>query len=134
MTFKFDSYCALQVGFSSSSGKLVVEGKPAGHVTFTSLAAAPAKSDWYGVLLFGNSQATLAYADISYAGGGGGNPSGGVVADGTSSLTMANSTVKHNAGYGVGIACDNPNVTIDAATCTFEDNTSGDKGPDLNCH
>jgi hypothetical protein len=134
MTLRFDEYCDLQVGLVGN-GKLVVAGRPDARVTFTSLLSPPAKGNWYGILLVGNGEATLTYADISYAGSGGGSiGAGALVVEDQASLQMSQVSVKHNAGYGVVIGCDDTHVSIDETTCSFEDNSNGDRGNGPTCH
>ena len=130
MTFKFAADQTLWVGYGDP-GKLVVSGSAAAHVTMTSLASTPGAGDWQGIIVWNDSQATLAYADISYAGGNTGM-AGGVAANSNDSVvSLSNCSVTNSAGYGVYIDCDNANVT--ATACTFTANAAADMGPGPSC-
>jgi hypothetical protein len=128
--FKFGADKAIWVGYGDS-GKLVVSGTAAAHVTLTSLASTPGNGDWNGIIVWGTSQATLTFADILYAGGYG-NVAGGVAANSDKAVvSMSDSSVSNSAGYGVYVACDNVSVTT--TSCTFTNNTSGNLGPGPVC-
>jgi len=130
MAFRFAADTGIWVGYGDP-GKLVVNGTAAAHVTMTSMASTPVAGDWQGIIVWNNSQATLAYADIAYAGGYG-NVAGGVAANSEDAVvSLTNCSISNSAGYGVYIDCDNPNVT--ATGCTFTGNAAADLGPGPTC-
>lgn len=130
MALRFAADKGIWVGYGDP-GKLVVNGTAAAHVTMTSMASTPVAGDWQGIIVWNNSQATLAYADIAYAGGYG-SVAGGVAANSNDAVvSLTNCSISNSAGYGVYIDCDNPNVT--ATGCTFTGNAAADLGPGPTC-
>ena len=125
------------------SGKLVANGSPSDHITFTSNQASPAPGDWgYIYLAATDAGSSLSYCDFAYGGYGSvgilyfynssnyvslsnvtvsDSSNRGIQCSYYSSPSIANCTIRDNTTYG--IYCDNncfPTIT----SCTIEDNGS----------
>jgi len=105
----FTSGSKIYVGYGSGKyGSLIAEGAESDHIKFTSAApdASQSPGDWDGIWFYdgAGSSSSLAYCDVSYAGGYSSNY-GMIVIDG-SSVAITNSTFKNSQTMGISLSDD----------------------------
>ena len=118
----------IQVG-SSKGGILKIAGTTTVPVTLTSANAPAAAGDWDGIFIWGNGQAEIDNATISYGGNVfTGTSSGDICLEGKAKLTISNSKLSDSSGYGLWIRCGSE-ATVNASNVWYANNASGEEGP-----
>ena len=112
-TLKFDYAVSLNI-----YGKIIAEGTPASHITFTSNAVSPSPGDWrYLDFYDSDAESKLAYCDFSY----GGYSQGIVKVNVSDSTSFSNCTFSHSGASGLYID-EATSPVIDS--CSFNNNAS----------
>jgi hypothetical protein len=118
----------IQVG-SGRGGILKIAGTATALVTLTSANMPAGAGDWYGIYIWGNGQAVIDNATISYGGNViTGTSSGDICVDGKGKLTISNSTLSDSSGYGLWIRCGSE-ATVNDTNVQYDRNASGQEGP-----
>jgi hypothetical protein len=118
----------IQVGYGKG-GILKIAGTATALVTLTSANTPAAAGEWDGIFIWGNGQAVIDNATISYGGNVfTGTSSGDICVEGKAKLTISNSTLSNSSGYGLWIRCGSE-ATVNATNVQYDSNASGQEGP-----
>ena len=126
--FSFVQQTGIEVGYGKG-GILKIAGTATAPVTLTSANTPAAAGDWNGIFIWGNGQAVIDNATISYGGNVfTGTSSGDICLEGKAKLTISNSTLSDSSGYGLWIRCGTE-ATVNATNVQYARNASGQEGP-----
>jgi hypothetical protein len=124
----FVQEAGIAVGYGKG-GILKIAGTATAPVVLTSANTPPGAGDWDGIYIWGNGQAAIDYATISYGGNVfTGTASGDICVDGKAKLTISNSKLTDSSGYGLWIRCGSE-ATVNDTNVQYVNNASGQEGP-----
>ncbi len=118
-TVAFTNGAEFDIAYASDKyGTLIANGTIAAPIKFTSANASPVAGDWDGIFFYDGTSSASSFKNCTIEYGGGyGDWSAMIYAEGNASFTMESCLIQHSAAYGIILDDDNTNFV------SFENNT-----------